>query len=91
MFTATDRSFVIRWCHARAVPCALPASDDEPILLRHGNNGDGGWFRLAAEPGGFRLETDDRDILAAASDLPALLDALDAGIGRVPRARVSAA
>lgn len=85
MFKAADRSFLLRWCHARAVPCALPAEEGAPILLHHGRSGSGAWFRVAAEQEGFRLETHERDVLAAASTLPALLDALDAGIGRVTR------
>ena len=58
----------------------------EPAVARHP------WQRmvLTSDEAGFRLEDELGEALAAASDLPALLDALDGGVAEETAVRVAA-
>jgi hypothetical protein len=85
MLTTADRQFLIRWCRARRVKWfAAVASDGGPAVLLIADTGPRVPMRVAFAPDGLRLETETGEVLAAASDLPALLDALDAGIADLP-------
>jgi len=84
---ATDLRLLTSWCRGRGL-CWHPLRRDadaatlllEPLAARHP------WQRmvLTEADDGYRLEDEIGQMLAAASDLPALLDALDGGVGDAP-------
>ncbi len=74
MLDQSDRQALLRWCTARRVTWAESAPG--AVLLR----GAGRATRLCPGQDGWTLETEAGEALAAASNLPALLDAMDAGL-----------
>jgi hypothetical protein len=75
MLDQADLHALERWCAARRVTWAACAHD--AVLLR---GAAGPPARLCPRPDGWALETEAGEALAAASTLPALLDAMDAGL-----------
>jgi hypothetical protein len=90
MLDIDDLHTLNRWCSARRL-CWQPARTDAgaPAVLLLGRFGGPAWagLLLASDDDGFVLLDAVGERLAEASDLLALLDALDAGIGR-PRPAV---
>ena len=93
MLDAADLRLLTRWCRDHAMrwqPLCVDADGTmlllEPAEARHP------WQRmvLTADDTGLRLEDELGEALAAASDLPALLDALDGGVAEPPAIRVDA-
>ena len=78
MLDQLDRQALLRWCHSRRVKWAEAAPDS---VLLVAESGAGRATRLRPGEEGWQLETEAGEALAAASDLPALLDAMDAGVG----------
>jgi len=87
MLDATELRLLTRWCGDRAMHWQPLRSDAdgavlllEPAVTRHP------WQRmlLRADDAGFRLADELGEAMAAATDLPALLDALDAGVADNP-------
>ena len=79
------------WCAARGMRWTPARSDDgAPALLleRRGQPAAQAMLVVLREEG-FRLVDAGGEELALASDLPALLDALDGGIAEGPRRRVT--
>ena len=74
MLDQSDRQALLRWCTARRVTWAESAPG--AVLL----TGAGPATRLCPGAEGWTLETEAGEALAAASNLPALLDAMDAGL-----------
>ena len=93
MLDIEDLHTLNRWCGARRL-CWQPARTDAgaAAVLLQGRLGGPAWagLLLASDDDGFVLLDGIGDRLAEASDLLALLDALDAGIGR-PRPAARAA
>jgi len=77
MLDQLDRQALLRWCHSRRMKWAEAASD---AVLLVAESGTGPATRLRPGEDGWQLETEAGEALAAASDLPALLDAMDAGL-----------
>jgi hypothetical protein len=75
MLDQADLHALERWCAARRVTWAECAH--EAVLLR---GGSGPAARLCPRADGWTLETEAGEALAAASNLPALLDAMDGGL-----------
>jgi hypothetical protein len=67
------------WCRARGMTW-LPGSGAAALVLRPQRRADGDALMIAQREGELRLLSRSGDVLAAASDLPALLDAIDAGV-----------
>jgi hypothetical protein len=93
MLDAAELRLLTRWCQDQEMrwqPLRVDADGAmlvlEPAVARHP------WQRmvLTADEAGLRLEDELGDALAAASDLPALLDALDGGLAEPAAARVEA-
>ena len=94
MADTSELRLLTRWCRDHAMrwqPLRTDADGTilllEPAITRHP------WQRmvLTADEAGFRLEDELGEALAAASDLPALLDALDGGVAeRATMARAEA-
>lgn len=77
MLDQVDRQALSRWCHARRVTWA----EDAPgAVLLVAEFGAGPPTRLRPLDDGWKLETESGEALAAASDLPSLLDAMDGGL-----------
>lgn len=74
MLDQSDRQALLRWCTARRVTWAESAPG--AVLLK----GVGPATRLCPRADGWTLENEAGEALAAASNLPALLDAMDAGL-----------
>lgn len=81
MLEQSDRTILSRWCRARGVRwfAATTGAGVDAVLLAADT---GGWplMRLVRIVDGWLLETEAGEPAAAASDLLALLDAMDAGI-----------
>ena len=91
MLGQNDRQVLMRWCRARRVRwLATLGPDRQPAVLLVADGP--GWpaMRVLAERDGLLLETETGEILAAASGLQALLDAVDAGIAEVAGAAATA-
>ena len=77
------------WCAARGMRW-IPARTDDgapALLLERRGQGLADAMLVVPHDGGFRLVDTGGDILASASDLPALLDAVDGGIAEPPPPR----
>ena len=86
MLDSVDLKLLARWCHDRRLRwMTLRAADGSPaVLLRPTSNDctlEG--MLLVEEHDGFRLMDGPGNTLATASDLPALLDAVDAGVAEL--------
>jgi hypothetical protein len=75
MLDQSDRQALLRWCTARRITWAESAPG--AVLLKAPT---GPATRLCPGAHGWTLETESGEALAAASNLPALLDAMDAGL-----------
>jgi len=83
MLAPNDLTILTAWCRQRAMRwLALRADAAAAALLLEPWAATKPWqrMRLIAADDGLRLEDEAGDILASASDLPALLDALDGGV-----------
>ena len=84
MLDHADRHALGRWCRTRRVKwfAATTGAGGDAVLLAADT---GGWpaMRLVRVTDGWLLETGAGEALAAASALPALLDAMDAGIAEI--------
>lgn len=84
MLATADLKILSRWCRNRRLNWAPAAADDGAptiCLMPIGRHAPWQDLLLVAQDGGYRLRDAPGSILATASDLPALLDAVDAGIG----------
>lgn len=93
MLDTSDLRLLTRWCGDHAMRWQpLRTGADGAMLLLEPSVARHPWQRmmLTADDAGFRLEDELGDALAAASDLPALLDALDGGVAEEAAARVAA-
>lgn len=93
MLEAADRLFLVRWCRARRVNWfAATTRQGTPTIMLLAEGFGAPPIRVIGEAGALRLVANDGEILAAASSLQSLLDALDAGIAAPaqapPRQRV---
>ena len=83
MLAPTDLRNLTDWCRHRAMDwMALLVDADAAVLLLAPKAAARPWqrMRLIASDHGYRLEDEGGQALASASDLPALLDALDGGV-----------
>ncbi len=81
------------WCAARGMRWTAARSDDgaAALLLDRRGQPSAEAMLVVLHDDGFRLVDAGGDVLASASDLPALLDALDGGVAEPPRRRAAAA
>ncbi len=87
MLTPKDLQTLTFWCQHRAMRwLALRVDADATVLLLEPQSAARPWqrMRLLATDHGFLLEDEAAQALASASDLPALLDALDGGVADAP-------
>lgn len=87
MLDATDLRLLTRWCADHAMRWQPLRTDaDGAWLLLESAIAQHVWQRmvLTADDAGFRLTDELGEALAVASDLPALLDALDGGVADPP-------
>jgi len=82
MLDAAELAVLARWCRAAALSWQPLGCAEETVLLLEPRAGERPWqrMRLCAGEAGYRLHDAADRLLAAATDLPALLDALDGGI-----------
>jgi hypothetical protein len=83
MLTPIDLKTLTLWCHSRAMHwLPLRSGADTAELLLEPLAASRPWqrMRLCATDSGFLLADEAGQTLATASDLPALLDALDGGV-----------
>ena len=80
------------WCAARGVRWTPARGDDggQALLLERRGQPAAEAMLVVLDADGFRLVTAGGEELACASDLPALLDALDGGVAEPPRRRAPA-
>jgi hypothetical protein len=83
MFDRSELKVLAAWCRNHDLSWMPSGSEDAGatlVLQPHGSCG--AWERMLLIPGedGYTLVTEDGQTLASASDLPALLDALDGGV-----------
>jgi|GEM_PF-4842047 len=84
MLDQADRTVLVRWCRTRHVTwAALSGAPEHPVISLLAEEGPWAALRLSHEPSGWMLATEGGETLAAASSLPALLDAMDAGIAEL--------
>lgn len=87
MLAPSDLQTLTGWCRDRAM-CwtALRVTAEAAVLLLEPLVAARPWqrMRLIATDQGYLLENEAGQALASASDLPALLDALDGGIADAP-------
>lgn len=80
MLDSGDLRLLSRWCRARSLHWQPGVADDgRPALLLFGEPRNN--MMLLADDDEWRLLDAPGDVLAAASGLAELLDALDAGVG----------
>jgi hypothetical protein len=88
MLESSDLRFLSLWCQARHLSW-LPARADGQrwIMVLESRDPAAAWQRmlLVTEGADMRLEDELGEPLACASDLPALLDAVDGGVAEKPR------
>jgi hypothetical protein len=78
MLTRADLRMLSGWCHARGMTWLPGRAEGSAVgLLLQRNSGS---MLLASKAGELRLFDAAGQVLAVASNLPALLDALDGGI-----------
>ena len=89
MLDSIELGLLSAWCRARAMRWhPLRAGAEATTLLLEPHLPDRLWQRMLLTVGeDLRLEDEAGDVLAIASDLPALLDALDGGVADVPAPR----
>jgi len=78
------------WCAARGMRW-MPARTDDgspALLLERRGQPPAEAMLVVLHDGGFWLVDASGEVLASASDLPALLDALDGGVAEPPRRRI---
>jgi len=83
MLDPSDLRLLSGWCRARAMGwSALRADSEAAVLLLEPRVALRPWqrLRLIAADAGYRLDDEAGQTLAVASDLPALLDAVDGGV-----------
>lgn len=83
MLAPADLRILTDWCRQRAMDwVALRVDADAAVLLLEPKAAVRPWqrMRLIAGDRGYLLEDEGCQPLASASDLPALLDALDGGV-----------
>ena len=81
MLDPSDRTVLLRWCRARHVTwSALSGPPEHPVITLLADVGPWSALHLTHDAAGWLLATPEGETLAAASSLPALLDAMDAGI-----------
>ncbi len=89
MLALSDLSHLVDWCRRRGLSMG-PARDADgrvAVLLAPLRTPHASVMFLLADEGELMLRDAAGSTLAAASDLPALLDALDGGVGRQPSSR----
>jgi hypothetical protein len=78
-----EMRFLTAWCARRGLRwCPLRGEANRAEMLLEPLDARRPWqrLRLVLEDDGFALEDEPGEVLATASDLPALLDALDGGV-----------
>ncbi len=77
------------WCAARGMRWTPARTDDgaSALLLERRGQPAAEAMLVILHDDGFRLVDANGELLASASDLPALLDALDGGVAEPPRRR----
>ena len=87
MLNPDEAKTLARWCRMRRLSCLEDRGADGRVGWRLESSTAPDWYhmRLIAEPDGFILLDRVGDTLASASDLQALLDAVDAGVAERPR------
>lgn len=89
MLDRDDLRRLTAWCAARRLRWQPARSDsgEQAVLLDHAGSRQP-WRRMEvlADPAGYRLRDEAGATLAVASDLSALLDAVDAGVADAPAA-----
>ena len=93
MLDTFELGLLSAWCHARAMRWhPLRTGAEATTLLLEPHVPDRLWQRMLLTAGDdLRLDDEAGDVLATASDLPALLDALDGGVADAPAPRRQAA
>ncbi len=82
MLRRVDLQILAEWCRRRRMCWSPGRSEDAApaLLLEPRGRGDARPMLLVVRAGEWCLVDQDGDTLATASDLPALLDALDGGV-----------
>jgi hypothetical protein len=78
------------WCAARGMRWTPARTDDgaPALLLERRGQPTADTMLVIINDDGFRLVDANGELLASASDLPSLLDALDGGVAEPPRRRM---
>lgn len=88
MLDVSELRALTTWCQERALSWSPLQGDagDDVMMLESGESRSGARrMFLFQKEGDFRLENAKGELLAKASDLPAVLDAVDGGVGEAPR------
>lgn len=89
MLDTMELKTLASWCRSRGLRLLpLQVGAEETVILFEPSEATRPWQRmkLTLDDDGFRVCDELDDVLASASDLPALLDALDGGVAEPVRA-----
>lgn len=83
MLRSTELHHLNRWCRRHALRWYPAHRHGSAMLVLEGLRPRHAWARMivAQTADGLRLQDERQEILATASTLPALLDAMEAGVG----------